>query len=405
MNLKEKLRIIHKSKRSPSTEAPALRDSLDSLFRHRKSRRSRDIENVVEGETVKTEYGEVFVSETVTDILYKEKIDELTSAFQATLSGKADRITHELHKTLFLDLETTGLSGGAGNYAFLIGIGLFSEGRFTVKQFFLKEFVFERAMLFLVENLLAPFSHFVSYNGKSYDIPFLINRYVLCGLSTTIPEKSHTDLLYPSRVLWKGLLDSLKFSSIERFIFKKERTCDIPGALIPSAYFEYQREGVLRNMKEIFHHNLDDIIGLFLLYHELSLRFSMPWKYKGIRLPLAKHLFDRFPDRAATLLKSILNDSTDRKETYDAMNLLSIYHKRRNGYTQALSLWKSMIELAPAESTAPFIELAKYYEHKRKDYNAALAMLDRLLAASHKTDDNIAHRRNRIRGKISKKSK
>jgi hypothetical protein len=111
----------------------------------------------------------------------------------------------------FLDTETTGLAGGAGTYVFLIGLGYFSNKSFHIKQYFMRDYQDEQAMLSLFEKDIRSFSAVVSYNGKSYDIPALRTRYVLNRLRTWLDQVQQIDLLHSTRRLWKKELGSWKW--------------------------------------------------------------------------------------------------------------------------------------------------------------------------------------------------
>jgi uncharacterized protein YprB with RNaseH-like and TPR domain len=100
---------------------------------------------------------------------------------------------------LFLDLETTGLAGGAGSYAFLVGCGWFDGGTFRLRQFFLADFAAERALLEAVAELTEGIACVVTYNGKTFDLPLIETRFVLQRMTTPFADMAHVDLLHPAR--------------------------------------------------------------------------------------------------------------------------------------------------------------------------------------------------------------
>ena len=138
---------------------------------------------------------------------------------------------------LFVDLETTGLAGGAGSYAFLVGCGWFARGRFHVRQFLLSSFASERALLEAVGDLAGTVDAVVTYNGKSFDLPLIETRYALNRLTTPFAEMPHVDMLHHARRLWHGDEEGHRLSSLEASLLGHEREGDVAGFEIPARYF------------------------------------------------------------------------------------------------------------------------------------------------------------------------
>jgi uncharacterized protein YprB with RNaseH-like and TPR domain len=166
---------------------------------------------------------------------------------------------------LFLDLETTGLAGGAGSYAFLVGCGWFDRGRFRVRQFLLSSFASERALLEAVKDAASTVDALVTYNGKSFDLPLIETRYALNRLSTPFAGMPHVDMLHHARRLWDGHDDGHRLSSVESSLLGHEREGDVPGFEIPSRYFHYVRSGDPRPLGAVLEHNRRDLLSLALL--------------------------------------------------------------------------------------------------------------------------------------------
>jgi hypothetical protein len=143
----------------------------------------------------------------------------------------ADR---ESGKLLFLDLETTGLAGGAGTYAFLVGCGWFDGALFRLRQFFLADFGAERALLESVADLAAGFACVVTYNGKTFDLPLIETRFVLQRMLTPFADLPHVDMLHPARRLWREDDGECRLTTFERALCGHERDGDVPGFEIPS---------------------------------------------------------------------------------------------------------------------------------------------------------------------------
>ena len=163
---------------------------------------------------------------------------------------------------LFFDLETTGLSGGAGTVAFLAAFGRPVEGRkLCLTQYLLLDYPGEDDFLEnVISELTSENSIIVSYNGKSFDSQIIKTRCLMNRKKP--PEYRHVDLLYPARRLWKNLIQSCSQSSVETNILGIDRTDDIPGALAPEIWFDFLRTGRKERLLGICDHNSADISGL-----------------------------------------------------------------------------------------------------------------------------------------------
>jgi len=405
MNLKDRLKLLHK-KQNPTAQSYSsdIRSRLDMLLNPRtvfkKQAPAAFLEQLTGVQMVTTEHGDVFFRESIESLLTHKLDDSACKQLQGILTK--DRAAYDLEKTLFLDTETTGLSGGTGNYAFMAGAGFFERGSFVVRQFFLTEYQFEKAMLHTLESLFNQYPHIVTFNGKSFDVPLLINRFVMCRIETCLHNIAHTDLVYPARTLWKGKLDSLRFSSIEKEIFQYTRTQDIDGSMIPDVYFAYQRHGRTENLKEVFHHNLIDVVNLVRLYQEVANRFCYPSGYSCTSVAVARYLFDRDRDKAVAILESGLNKPDGLNDVYQAKKLLAHHYKAQGRYNQAVQHWKDMISLDQKAEVTPFIELAKYYEHVAKDLHKARHMMHLIDSLNFSYDKALENRKQRIEEKYKK---
>ncbi len=178
----------------------------------------------------------------------------------------------------FLDTETTGLAGGAGTYAFLIGVGRITPEGFRVRQFFMREFGEEASVLQAISEHLAQFDVLITYNGKTYDQPLLENRYRMQRLLPPFTRLAHLDLLCGARRLWKLRFESCRLMELEAEILGVEREGDLPGELIPYVYFEYLRTREAFRLMPIFHHNAIDILTLACFSGIVPWAFHSPEK-------------------------------------------------------------------------------------------------------------------------------
>jgi uncharacterized protein len=170
---------------------------------------------------------------------------------------------------MFLDLETTGLSGGAGTVAFLVGIGFFENGAFRTRQFLLPGFASERALLHAVAECLGDAGCLVTYNGKTFDLPVMETRWLFHRQPLAWTDLTHLDMLHVSRRLWRARGDdpeaSCRLVFLERDLFGVERVGDVPGMEIPGRYFDYIRYGDAELLEPVMHHNRLDLLSLALL--------------------------------------------------------------------------------------------------------------------------------------------
>lgn len=170
-----------------------------------------------------------------------------------------------LDRAVFLDLETTGFSSTP---LFLAGMMHVSGGRIRVRQFFAKDYSQEKSVLHLVADHLRKFQVLVTFNGKSYDIPFLRDRCFLHGVELDSQIK-HLDLLHPARRRWRNTFPNCRLVTLEWHLCGRRRVGDVHGAEIPAIYHEFVRRGSSPSMRSVFHHNLLDLVTLAELLYEI----------------------------------------------------------------------------------------------------------------------------------------
>ena len=171
---------------------------------------------------------------------------------------------------LFLDTETTGLAGGTGTYAFLVGVAWWEAGGLQVEQYFMRDHGEEHAVLTALNERLAERHVLVTFNGKSFDWPLLETRFTMTRAIRPRAPAAHLDLLHPARQLWRLRLGSVRLSELERHVLGAERLGwsrrnDLDSALIPQIYFDYLRGGSAEPLAGVFQHNQMDLRGLAAL--------------------------------------------------------------------------------------------------------------------------------------------
>jgi uncharacterized protein YprB with RNaseH-like and TPR domain len=172
---------------------------------------------------------------------------------------------------LWLDTETTGLAGGTGTYVFLLGIAYFEDGELVLRQHLLHDIGQERAFVEALQMELEPFRACASYNGKSFDLPLLRTRWVMTLRSEITVDESHLDLLHPARRLWRDRYGSTGLKQLEESLFDEGRINDIPGSLIPDAYFHYLRKRDPKIIAPVLEHNAKDIVSLVRVADRVAL--------------------------------------------------------------------------------------------------------------------------------------
>ena len=175
-------------------------------------------------------------------------------------------------RVLAFDTETTGLAGGTGTRAFMIGAGDWKDGRLRIRQLLITTMVAETAMLTEFARWLAPETVLLSYNGKSYDRPLLTTRYTLSRLPDPLPGLAHLDLLHPVRRFYRGVWENCRLATVERELLGVMREDDLPGSEAPAAWLHYLRGGSAEKLRRVAHHNAQDLSSLAgLLLHLESL--------------------------------------------------------------------------------------------------------------------------------------
>jgi len=307
-------------------------------------------------------------------------LELLSRGRDETLSKRTRAALADPSKWLFLDTETTGLAGGTGTYAFLIGLAWWDAGALQVEQFFMRDFGDEHAILHEVASHLAERPVLVTFNGKSFDWPLLENRFTMTR-SIPVPRlAAHLDLLHPARALWKFRLGSVRLVELERHVLDTARLGwhreeDVLAALIPQHYFDYLRGGPAEPLAAVVRHNQMDLRGLAALVGKIDalLRSDNIAEAESLDLfGLSRYLQRRGDSQRA---HSACTQAIDRglPTEYDgqARRELALMAKRRGEHEQAAKLWH---ELAADASTGIYacVQLAIYYERRAKRLESAL---------------------------------
>jgi uncharacterized protein YprB with RNaseH-like and TPR domain len=338
------------------------------------------LESLVQGEWVTTAEGRYFLSEQVYPLDHRH--GELCLGAWNQLSGEQwspfvldpEGQGFEPRNALFFDLETTGLGRGTGTYAFLVGVGFFVDNGFVARQYFMPSYADEKALLQALARDLAEHPALVSFNGRTFDWPILQTRYIVSRCPLPQQGDLHLDLLPLARRLWRRTLDSCALSSLETSVLGVRRNgSDVPGFLIPTLYQEYIREGRTRPIARIFYHNVIDLLSMVtlaakagqVLQTTLDPQESLPCDYLSLAI-LYEHM-DRVEDalRAYQLANERPTSPEEAETAYKRQTLLL---KRLGRYDEAAEIWRKQMN---RRDIFPYVELAKYLEHRLRDYAAA----------------------------------
>jgi len=282
-------------------------------------------------------------------------------------------------KWCFLDTETTGLAGGSGTYAFLIGVGRITPQGFRVRQFFMREFGEEASQLSALQEHLKQFEVLITYNGRTFDQPLLETRFRMVRQRPPFAALEHLDLLFGARRLWNLRFDSCRLVDLENQILGVERQGDLPGEMIPYFYFEYLRTHEIFRLMPIFHHNAVDILTLACLTAIVPRAFHSPeqaqFAHAAEMVGLARwwRQADQH-ENALALFRQALDRELPDELLFRTMWDVAALEKKLGRAHAALPMLTDLASARNPWRASAFTELAKYYEHRERNYAMALEM-------------------------------
>jgi len=294
---------------------------------------------------------------------------------------------------LFLDTETTGLAGGTGTYAFLVGLAWWDAGGLEVEQLFLRDYSEEHAVLETLAARMAERRVLVTFNGRSFDWPLLETRYRMTRRIQASPPAAHLDLLHPARQLWRLKLGSVRLMELEQHVLVPlggidwRREGDIPGALIPQAYFSYLRGGGPEALSQVFRHNQMDLRGLAALAARLVSLLTDPDAATSDALELygLSRLVERCgaPQEARRLFERALAAGLPEEADRAARRELARLAKREQDFERATELWEDLLGES-RDGLDAYEQLAIYYEHRARAPERALELARQAFATLRK---------------------
>jgi uncharacterized protein len=348
---------------------------------------------------------------------------EEPSAFEASLetlrliAPGAPDLAADLRNWLFLDTETTGLSGGTGTYPFLVGLAWWDGGGLQVEQFFMRDHSEEHSVLLALKERLVERPVLVTFNGKSFDWPLLDTRYRMTrSIAAHVPE-AHLDLLHPARHLWRLRLGSVRLAELEWHVLGKRREADVISELIPQIYFNYLSGGAPDPLVPVFLHNQMDLVGLAALAARMFSLLAGPeaagadaFEFYGMSRILERR---GEASRARGLYTRAIAGHLPRAVGRAARLALARLAKRQGDFELATSLWMELRGALP-DGILAYEELAKYYEHRVREPRRAAELMGEALAELRrargarflntsqyaKAREKFGHRLARLQGKV-----
>jgi uncharacterized protein YprB with RNaseH-like and TPR domain len=353
--------------------------AVDLLPVAQKQKTDVPIQSVVKGHFVSTRQGETFISEQTYPSSYRHGLIPLRACVPLlTIAqwARDERLADlPIESFAFMDTETSGLAGGTGTYAFIVGVGRFEGEIFHLSQFFMRDPSEEAALLEGLLDFLAPCTALVTFNGKAFDAPLLVTRYSLHSIPVPFKDFVHLDLLPLARRLWRDRLPSRALKYLEENVLGAPRTIDeVPGYEIPYLYFDYLRTGDAAPLKGVFYHNAMDIVALAALMNHMASILHAPFNGQvqhGLDFIALARLFEDLNrwEEAVRLYECGLQAGVSEADFGTALQRLSALQRRRGDLEAAAKLWQ---KAAADGHVYAHIELAKYCEHQRGDYAEAL---------------------------------
>jgi uncharacterized protein YprB with RNaseH-like and TPR domain len=358
----------------------------------------RSLEGLLDGAVEENERGRLLVVRRRFPVDHRHGDQSLLAARDAapralSLLARAGADLAEGRRLLYLDTETTGLAGGTGTYAFLVGVGFFDGDHFEVRQLFMRDLDEEPALLTHLEEIFQRFDGFVTYNGSGFDLPLLETRFVL-GRRRFPGTVFHVDLLGPARRLWSDRLADCRLGTVEQHALRFTRDDDMPGALIPTVYFEYLRRKRPDELPRVFEHNRHDILSLAALtgwVADAVVRAPVPDFEPEALAGLGRLLELSEPERSLACYRMALDAGLPTPFRERLLLRLAQGEKRRARWDEARALWEAAARAPRAFDPRPWEEIAKVHEHRRRDLPAARRVVEEALelARRHRASERV----------------
>ncbi len=354
---------------------------------------------------LETRYGKITISSGL----------ELKGDVLTWLSKEPSFENLDLSTALFLDLETTGLSGGTGVVPFLVGMGYYRNERFYITQYFLGELAEEEKMIRELGRFFSEmkFQSVVTFNGKGFDIPLLETRFILHRQPFPLSGMPHLDFLYPARSLWRHKHESCRLSHLAREVVGADRSEDIPSAEVPWRYFHYLNTGNFELLEPVLYHNQEDILsllGVVVIGARIFAEEGGEEFVDALDLYGAGKVMETVGEveKSVHFFRRAIEGGLTEEISLTAKKKISCYFKKTQEWERAVSIWKEMASSArtSVDQLLSCRELAMYLEHREKNYEEALKVAEEglvlSLGFSPHYERDFAHRLERLKQKIQR---
>lgn len=270
---------------------------------------------------------------------------------------------------LYFDTETTGLSGGVGTLAFMLGMARLGSQRgqqqLQLRQLMLTSLRGEPAMLALANEWAAQADACVSYNGLSFDLPLLAARYRLSGQADPFSPRDQIDLLHPTRRAFARPWGHCRLADVERRLLRFQRHDDLPGSEAPAAWLALLQRGDPSQLRGVLRHNHWDLLSLAALLPVLDRVYQQPGKHQADLGSIARHWQQQGQAQRARQLLEQHSGQLDARERLQ----LAWHYRQQGAWDKAQTIWAPLAERG---NHAAIEAMAKYQEHQCRDDQAAL---------------------------------
>ncbi|PYN00923.1 MAG: hypothetical protein DME07_15080 [Candidatus Rokuibacteriota bacterium] len=360
-------------------------DDLRRVIRRIETRRlpraaPAPVEEVLGGELIDTGEGQLVVVRREFPLSHRHGHQPLAGALSAPLNllsllARLEAPLEDVRQLLFLDAETTGLAGGTGTYAFLVGAAWLEDDRLVLTQHFMRDFDDEPALLAALWPLIERANGVVTFNGTAFDLPLLETRFILARRRWPA-DLPHLDLLRPSRRMWTASFADCRLATLEREVIGVEREDDVAGSLIPALYFDFLRSRRAAPLARVLAHNRDDILTLVGLLGWFGGALAAPAELGAAELAGLGRLWEPVDlERSLECYHAALGAGLAGEPAQVVRMRLAWWEKRRARWDTARALWEAAARHAVFDPR-PWEELAKFHEHRRRDFATARAIVD-----------------------------
>jgi len=405
---------------SPSrkTEIDELRHRIETVMHRRPQHRQTqnvksNLAEIVEGVEIENEHGRFFLVSDIVSGSSRHGHRNILEAFDFDMTAAAMLANNPCiseycsSDALFLDTETTGLAGGTGTMAFLIGLGWFDKGHFHVRQILARDFGEERAALSYLSQIASSKKFLVTFNGKAFDVNLLTARFILNRLKSDLAGLPHLDLLHPSRRILGHRLENSRLVTLEEQVLGVQREGDIPGWEIPQRYFDWLRQRDGRLLAAIFEHNRLDVISMATLTAHLveilTAQAMVQYTHADDYLAAARLLLVRANAEGVEKILNIFQEQNCSDISAVSKKKLAQLYKRTGRLNEAAQIWQELAACSPVDFYV-VSELAKWLEHRARDHHQARILVERVLnqenTFSTEEKESLLHRLKRLNAKF-----